>query len=254
MAGGHGGGGLRWLVTYADLITLLLAFFIVLYSMSSADSARYRQVQQAVQRIFVMSEGQSGILDGQGTAVFDTTSVVDPVDSAADPAAGSVGLDGLTEREVVAALAEQLERLAPPGTRGGIEVIEHPEGVTISIYGILLFDSGEADLRPEGRALLASVMRYVEPLPYLVRVEGHTDSVPPEAGPFRSNWELSAARSLTVSRYLIETLAFPPRRLSVASYAEFRPVATNETREGRLRNRRVDLVLTRPTPASGGVE
>jgi len=245
---GHGGSGQeRWLITYADLITLLLAFFIVLYSTSTADAARFRAVQQAVQRAFNVD-----VLSGNSVVGLHTSgAVLSPDAIAALSAESGPASSAEGARSQVETLKQDLEQLAPPGSRGGIEVRERPDGLAISVYGVLLFDSGKADLRPESRDLLRALADRVRPLGNDIRVEGHTDSITPEGGPFPTNWELSNARALAVTRFLLDEAALPPDRLSTASFAEYRPVASNETREGRLRNRRVDLVLLYPEAPVG---
>lgn len=245
MAGGHGGGSHeRWLITYADLLTLLLAFFIVLYSTSSADIARFRKFQQSVQQAFNV-----GVLDGQIATSLDPSGGIAGPEPNAPISGPETPLD---KNGLVQTLQKTVQVLAPAGSRGGIQVVAHPEGITISIYGVLLFESGKATLSDEGRELLLAVAERVRELPYPIRVEGHTDNIPPEVGPYPTNWELSTARSLAVTRVLIDAGRIDPSRINAAGYAEFHPVASNETREGRLRNRRVDLILLYPDASAGG--
>src|SRR5579883_833745 len=264
MAGDHGRASReRWLITYADMLTLLLAFFVILYSISKADIARFRQFEQGMQQAFhvdVLKGSTStnpvsggaivGLNDAVGPAPAIVPTVTLPSTELAPPIPVTIPVAATptpsSDAQVTERLRQQLEGLVKPGTLGGIQVEERPDGIAISIYGVLLFDAGEAQIGEAGLKLLDQVAADIKPLPYNVRVEGNTDSIQPDGGLYPTNWELSAARALVVTHYLINVEHFEPSRLSAVGYAEFRPVAPNTTREGRLRNRRVDLVLVHP--------
>lgn len=253
MAGGHGGGGSeRWLVTYADMLTLLLALFIIMYSISKADVMKFKKFQEGLDKAFHVDvlQGRDApqLMDSSGAIVAQDASTTDaPV-----PVPTTSPTSLWSDQSTIHQLREAFKGLVPPGTRGDIAVEQSREGVVVSLYGVLLFDSGQSELRPEGQAILARVAATLRPLPYDIRVEGHTDSLQPDPGPYPSNWELSTTRALVVTRYLIDIAHFDPHRLSAAGYGEFRPVASNETRDGRLRNRRIDLVLIHSDSASRG--
>jgi flagellar motor protein MotB len=136
-------------------------------------------------------------------------------------------------------------------TKQGVEVAPTRDGIVISLSGNVLFDSGRADLRPEGLDLLDALVGRLSEMPNEIRVEGHTDNVPIATPLYPSNWELSSARSTTVARYLSEH-GVQPARLVAAGFGENRPVVPNDTREGRARNRRVDIVIVSP-PIGGAV-
>jgi chemotaxis protein MotB len=291
----HGGGGNheRWLITYADMLTLLLAFFIIMYSISKADAQRFKKFQQGMQQAFhvavLSGSDAASIQDGTGARVgidssnamgpFAQPPVVQPAAAPTDvptdgpPAAiptyvppvvtpGVLVADvtpiatGTAQPNADDAIAKQLRAafagLVPPGSRGDIVVDVRPEGVAVSIYGVLLFDPGVAELRPDSRQILERVSEQLRPLPYDIRIEGHTDSIQPDGGPYPSNWELSSARAVSVTRYLVDVAGLEPERLSSAGYAEFRPIASNAARDGRLRNRRVDIILVRREATSRG--
>lgn len=254
MAGGHGGASNdRWLVTYADMLTLLLALFIIMYSISKADVQRFKRFQQGLQKAFHIDVLQSQ----DAIKLSDAGAIVQqepPPAGSAEASLGSALASSSTEEEVAARLRRDVAGLVPVGAQGNIAVDVRPDGLVVSIYGALLFDAGRTDLRPDGQRILGKLAEAIRPLPYDVRVEGHTDNVQPDPGPYPSNWDLSVSRALVVTRYLIDDARFRPSRLSAAGYAEYRPVASNATREGRLRNRRVDLVLVRPHHTSGGSE
>jgi chemotaxis protein MotB len=138
------------------------------------------------------------------------------------------------------------------GFADAVRVGQRREGVVLSLSGNLLFTSGTAELRPEGQRVLARVAEVLRPLPNRLRIEGHTDNIPFSSALYRSNWELSAARALAVLHYLRAQGGVPAERLSYAAFGEYRPVAPNETREGRARNRRADIVVLDPPTAGDG--
>ncbi len=215
----------RWLLTYADLITLLMVFFVILYSMSKQDVAKYAKLTASIQRAFNIQ-----VLEG-----------MDP--SALNGKFGSFNSAQIHDLETIkqdlGALAEQL------GLGDKVTVRPTREGITISLSSSLLFESGKADLRSESKLVLQRVAALLAKIPNEVRIEGHTDNIPPASPLYPTNWELSAARALAVTRYLV-SLGIKPERLSAAGYGEYRPIADNSTKEGRAANRRADIVIIYP--------
>jgi flagellar motor protein MotB len=197
---------------------------------------------------FVVTMGLTPVA-GSSAASPASAQTSRPVAATAAPAPISPGAPSS------AAIAQQIQSslagLVTSNSDGGVDVRVGSEGIVISLYGVLAFQSGETDIEPQGRAVLTRVADEIRGLPYDVRVEGHTDSIQPDGGPYPSNWDLSTARALAVTHVLIDSAHFAPGRLSAAGYAEFRPVATNATRDGRSRNRRVDLVLIYQSPTGG---
>lgn len=215
----------RWLLTYADLITLLLVFFIVLYAMSQADAQRFQQVSASLQRAFkvpVLEGGSPSALHGE------------------DGAGGGSVLDeiGVIRRDLAVALhAQELPE--------GLSAETTPEGVLIRLANNIIFPSGRADVNGEAYAVLDAVAAVVQRQPNDIRVEGHTDNIPINTVLYPSNWELSAARALAVTHVLIERGGITPERISVTGYGEYRPLTHNVTREARALNRRTDILLLR---------
>lgn len=215
----------RWLLTYADLITLLLVFFIVLYSISKADSDKFQRFSSSVQ------------------AAFNVNVTANP------PApSGYSGLENdprfmsyLTIRSQVMAL---IGRLALGSDAANVELTS--EGIVIHISDSVLFPPGEAQLRPDATRVLDGLASIIGPLPNQIRIEGHTDNVPPTDSRYPDNWTLSAMRAVSAIRYLTDLRGIPPQRLAAVGYGEFRPLADNSTLEGRRKNRRVDFVIVQP--------
>ncbi len=227
-----------WLTTYSDLVTLLLCFFVLLYSFSSLDVQRFRSVIRGFQSLF-----GSGIMDGSSGMFEETAEIMDT-----GPADYSATLYGLLKRdwEQLAKVEQELAHLLR--LRGWEELISvHREewGLVLGFKDSVLFELGKADLTPEALGILAEISHFLSQWPNHVRIEGHADNLPINNERFPSNWELSTARATTVLRYLRGETGFDPERISAVGYGEYRPVAPNDTPEGRQQNRRVDIVILR---------
>ncbi len=230
----------RWLLTYSDLITLLLAFFVIMYGMSSADAVKFKKFSEAAKRAFNV-----GILQGDPSASIleQTVGIADEAASAEEISASSRELDTIYN-EMGWVFQEE-------GLADKVSISNRAEGIAISVSGNLLFSSGRAELRPDAVKLLQAVGQVLNRLPNQVRVEGHTDDVPPSGTEFPSNWELSGARAVAVVRYLTEIEAVDPGRISAVAYAQFQPAAPNDSARTRARNRRSEIViLNAPAPSA----
>lgn len=256
---GHSGGDERWLITYADMLTLLLALFIVLYSISSLNTSKFEALQTSLRDAFsgkIVSGGE-GIIETGVSATRETpTSIVPNITPPAPQIASP------RDREAAAALAarreqdefERIKRRIEQYARAHdlqnqVEAVIARRGLVVRLLtDEVLFDSGSADLKREGMPLLAHVgnllaIDRIRP----ILVEGHTDDVPISTERFASNWELSTARATQVVRYLIAR-GVAPRRFGASGYADLQPLASNGTARGRARNRRVEVVLQRLYP------
>ncbi len=212
----------RWLLTYADLITLLLAFFVVMYSMSQIDAKRFGQ----------MAEALHGILKG-GESVLNNKNV--------EPSTKGHGLLKLGDLRMLQSHIES--RFKQIGKLDDVNTEITERGLVIHIVDRALFDEASADLKPQSRQVLDLVLDEIKDKPNHVRIEGHTDDRPIETPRFPSNWELSAARATEVVRYFVRDHGFPPDRISALGYGEYRPVRPNNSIENRAANRRVDVVI-----------
>ncbi len=233
----------RWLVSYADLLTLLFAFFVVLFASSVSDKKKAARMAQAMQTAFQTNGAFDAhaktppLEQGAGTAQGDPKPLEMPIET---PHAGSGDADGQTAMRK--ALAESL---APAVKQHLVRIGESEEGTTLSLDSAGFFDSGSAEIRS---ATLPILRRIAAALPQgRLRVEGHTDNQPIHTAMFRSNWELSTARAAAIAQVLMQASAVSPANFSLAGYGEFHPIARNDSEEGRAANRRVDIVLLRPS-------
>lgn len=225
----------RWLLTYADLITLLLAFFIVMYSMSRLDVDKFGR----------MADAFNGVLRGDQT-------VLQPAGAEAQEMA-PLDLGELT------ALGKQIrDKVVTEQLQDKIETLQDERGLVIRVLESAAYDPGSADLKPQMYPILRAFGEELQTMDNHLRVEGHTDNRPIHTPRFPSNWELSTCRATVVVRYLVEELKLDPTRVSALGYGEFRPIATNDDPKGRARNRRIDLIVladksAEPNPARSAI-
>ncbi|MHB1413659.1 MAG: flagellar motor protein MotB [Chloroflexota bacterium] len=231
--GGHSGGGNseRWLLTYSDLITLLLAFFVVMYSMSNADLEKFRQLSASMRQAFspstLTSSPSQPTTDGPSTEV-----------------------PGGALSEDFAFVKAEMENFAlENGLEGSITVELRPEGMAIVLSDNAIFASGRAELGERSYPILDKVAELLATMPNEVRVEGHTDDLPADSAGYPTNWDLSAGRAVSVVRYLTELAGLDPHRLMAAACSEYRPIAVNDTPQGRGRNRRAEILIIYPAAA-----
>ncbi|MCX8086967.1 MAG: flagellar motor protein MotD [Rhodocyclaceae bacterium] len=236
----------RWLVSYADFITLLFAFFVVMYALSSINEGKYRVLADSIAAAFRNIPGQSVGAMPQINPAAPLPATI-PLKK---PQVANLKADLEREkiRELLRHKAKEItEALAPMVEQGQVRVTEGALGITVEINASVLFDSGEARLQPQAQRVLTAVGRILASTDFPITVEGHTDNVPINSPVFPSNWELSGARAASVVRLFIEN-GVDPRRLTAVGYAEHRPVADNATPEGRQRNRRVAINMESRTP------
>ncbi len=248
----------RWLVSYADFITLLFAFFVVLFSSSQVDKRKVGKVsvamQEAFQQMGVFQTANSRAplvtadpLPSQDIQIIESRKGISDQGRMAPPLEKMMGSPtvpndlGTVQKELARALAPQIQRrevvLTPTG-----------EGLVISLKEIGFFESGSAELRATSEAAVQRMAEVLGAQTNNIRIEGHTDKMPIHNAQFTSNWELSTARATEMIRLFITRYNLPATRLSAAGYAEYHPVADNNTPEGRAQNRRVDIVILASAP------
>jgi len=245
----------RWLVSYADFITLLFAFFVVLYASSQVDKRKVGRlalsIQVAFQELGVFDTSNTKIPLSDSEAVpFTKVQVVENAERTTDMERFVQPMKGLLTPMTSGPLndiqAELEKALAPEIRKHVVDVKPRREGLVVSLREIGFYESGSSTLRPSARDAIDRLAAILKPRTESLRVEGHTDNIPIHNLHFDSNWELSTARASDLIKQLIDTYQFTPERLSAAGYAEYHPVASNDTAEGRARNRRVDIVILNP--------
>ncbi len=239
----------RWLISYADFITLLFAFFTVLYALSQTDKARYQKAMENIQRAFLSSGGVFP-LRGSPFVPFEK-----PADrgSAVPPSPSDQGYYSKADKDALEQVRVQIEGLYERTTGMGlqkrdIEMVRTEEGFKIRLGEYVLFSAGSDKLRRESLPFLYEIGKRLSKVEGAVQIEGYTDNSAPKH--HNSNWQLSAARAFNIMQFLVEGVRFPEGRLSIAAYGEQRQVASNNTPEGRARNRRVEIaIITKETQA-----
>jgi len=232
----------RWLVSYADFITLLFAFFTVLYALSQSDKAKYQQAAESIQRSFLSA---GGVFPLKGTPL---TPFQKPPDkgSATPPAPNDAGKHSKTDDEAVAKMAENVKGLFEESTglslkHGDIDVYRTEEGFKIRMNERLLYKPGSKKLKRDNLPFLYEIGKRLARTSMKVQIEGHSDNQ--ELSGADSHWQLSLARSYNVMRFLVDGAKFPKDKISVSGYGDTMPIADNGTPEGRAKNRRVEIAV-----------
>jgi chemotaxis protein MotB len=231
----------RWLVSYADFITLLFAFFVVMYAISSVNEGKYRVLSNALGSAF-------------GTGASVSVVQVSPERQQAFPlhrqsVQDRQKLEAIRrEREALAGIARQMRQsLEPLVKRGIVRVTQTGRGVKVEINASILFATGDARLTGESGEVLTAIARILKADNHILQVEGHTDNLPIKNAAFPSNWELSSARASSVVR-LLSDIGVAQARLSAVGHADNFPIASNDTVDGRSRNRRVEIMILAGLP------
>jgi chemotaxis protein MotB len=236
----------RWLVSYADFITLLFAFFVVMFASSQTDKSRAKQISQAVEK--ALADGKTlgvppavakilgGTVDDRG---MGNAQMKGP--GGAQRAAKEAPPDDVVElAPSMKALTSELEKEIKAGT---VEVNLEPRGLVVSLKQTAFFPSGTDALDPATYPILQKVADALNAVSNPLRIEGHTDSVPIHTARFRSNWELSAARSISMMELMADRFKVDRQRVAIVGFADTAPLTSNDTEDGRARNRRVDIVI-----------
>ncbi len=237
----EGGGAPEWMATFADLVTLLMCFFVLLFAMSTTQQETYKELVTSLRSALgAQSVPESGTREGL------TMHPVPSEESSQEQQIDEMG--GMIEKEMEDIVSEVRELVLFNKLGGEVSVVKTEEGVVITMSDLLLFDRGGTKLSEKGLDILKKVAAVLSRLAYHVKVKGHTDSSPISSSIYPSNWELSAARASTVVRLLVAN-GVPPQYISAEGYAHYHPVATNDTAMGRARNRRVEIVYERDSIA-----
>ncbi len=253
---GDGGdnGRDRWLITYADLITLLLIFFVMMFAMSRLDTQKYKEITQSLQLTF--KSGDSILNQGSGlTGTADKYNHKNPDTAAKPQQQPQQGADQLSDRELAFRKQEQelqnLMKVISSYVKDNkledqIFVADQPQGISITLSDKFLFDAGKADLKSGSVPVMDKLASLFKELHTTISIEGHTDNLPiVYASKYKDNWELSGARALSVLRYFLDRKHLNTEDFQYAGYADTRPASDNATEAGRQKNRRVEIIVLR---------
>jgi chemotaxis protein MotB len=233
----------RWLVSYADFITLLFAFFVVMYSISQVNESKYRVLSNTLTSAFRQPDLKVDSLP-LGEVVTGNPDTLIELEAIAVPEPAKAPVEGEVPDEL-RRISEQVEQqLRTLVEQQLISMRGNEDWLEISLASSLLFDSGDATLSLAAMPVLGEIATILRDQPNPVRIEGFTDNVPISTPRFPSNWELSSARAVSVLQFLVEE-GLSPQRLVALGYGEFQPAADNTSAEGRARNRRVVLMISR---------
>ncbi len=224
-----------WLIPYADMLTLLLALFIVMFAMGQIDQEKLRSLSEQFNIIF---SGGEGVLEQDGISVIPMQNV-----SAQDNSGKTDEEDKMNE--IKRNLEQEIENR---GYSDKVKVTLNREGLQITIQDGVLFNSGEAEILEKVFPLLIHITGMLKNLDNSIKVVGHTDNVPIRTQKFRSNWDLSAMRAINVMNFMIEEGKLNPNKLSIQAYGEYMPKYDNSTEVGRAQNRRVEIFIVRNYP------
>lgn len=220
--GDEGGPSMeRWLLTYSDMITLLMIFFIMMYVMSNVNMQKFQSLAASL----------SYVLKGETSGMFQ------------DTGPSMISGEGIEATQLALAQKEIQKFLEEHGLTRQVTVHEEERGVVVSFQEMVLFQRGSANLTPEASAIISQIGLILSKLPHFIRVEGHTCNLPIYTAQFPSNWELSAARATNVVKELITTSKIPSDHLSATGYGENRPRYSNDSETNREKNRRVDILI-----------
>jgi chemotaxis protein MotB len=236
----------RWLVSYADFITLLFAFFVVMFASSQTDKGRAKQISEAVET--ALENGKSVNMRPAVAKILGGT-----IDDVGVGNAQMRGPGGAQRSDKEAAPPEIVELTASLKTlsaeleteikQGKVEISMTPRGLVVSLKQAAFFPPGTDTLDPDSLPTIAKLAAALKQLPNSIRIEGHTDSVPIHTERFHSNWELSATRAIAMMEVLAQQFDIPYQKMAIVGYADTAPISPNDTEEHRARNRRVDLVV-----------
>ena len=231
------GGTPSWLNTYADMVTLVLTFFVLLYSFSNLDTNKFNTFLASFKGGGILNYGDSPFEEYASGPYFEASD-----QALANEATSVVTIDATTAQtmEMVQNYIEEM------GMESEITVSADERGVALNIKDRILFDSGKADLKPEAKAILDPLAKLFGTIKYEIWVEGHTDNRPINTREYPTNWELSTARASRVIRYFVENKGLDPKKFVAIGYGEYRPVAPNDSPEHMQQNRRVVMVIRMP--------
>jgi chemotaxis protein MotB len=215
-------GGDAWIMTYADMMSLLLTFFVLIVSFSSIQETKFEQAALSLNDAF-------GVMQKPPSVIEMREDVVKPLTQS-------------SQEDLLYEVQQMEQSLLEMGMDQEVDIQVTDQGIAFRIEAPFLFDSGRANLKPATQSVLNTLAEFINKVPYPLKIEGHTDSIPISNQQFPSNWELSATRSVAVARYF-QNQGVRPQRMEAVGYGEYHPLDTNDTPEGRGKNRRVEIFM-----------
>lgn len=215
----------RWVVSYADLVTMLLALFVFLYAVSQIDNHRLKDIQARIEKSFA----QSNVTKYQEKIQENLSSVVNQ----------KVSYNSVDSADKMEKMLKQNSVLESKS----LKFIKDKRGLTIRVNNSMLFDEGSAIIKPQAKQTLTKIMNVLTKMDNPVIIEGHTDSKPIKNAKFPSNWELSTARATNIISFMLKSGKISPKRICAVGYGEYMPIAENTSISGRMLNRRVDIII-----------
>lgn len=233
----------RWLISYADFITLLFATFVVLYALSQVDISDFQKLENSIKKAFEapsLMQGSEGVMDSSAGSIFDS--------SQADSVITPLMMEYMSpkyEEQSYEEIAKNIDEMSKTGEIEGVETEMTERGLVIRFDDDYLFKSGSAVLSPAAQTKLDKVGAVIGKkfILHYMRIEGHTDNKPIVSVVYPSNWELSSARASSIIRYFIKRFSFTPSLFTAVGFADTRPIADNISEKGRSRNRRVEILI-----------
>lgn len=237
----------RWLVSYADFITLLFAVFVVLYAMGQSDKQKVEEIMKSIQQSFGMATAGAtapkiNVIPSQEVSVIPSLKPEIKVNPMGRTRSGQ-GKSRAEEKDFRHIKSAVEAYLVKQGAQSKVTLEITRRGLIVSLKEAGFFNSGQAVIKPEAYELINTIAEVMTQYNNPLRLEGHTDNLPISTPQFPSNWELSTARATNGLKYLLKNFDVDANKISATGYAEFRPIADNATAEGRAKNRRVDLVM-----------
>ncbi len=228
---GGGGGAPAWMATFADMMSLLLTFFVLLLSFAEMDIVKFRDAMGSISEALGVTTGGTGMFQNSTSPAIMQTPMPAPSASAPAPSTNEIILDELDNLVIDNGLSKD------------VEVVESDRGTILRVRGKMFFNPGTADLKYESQQILDKIADLMQRYPTRISIEGHTDNIPISRGKYSSNWELSTARAYAALRFFQENKAMDLKRITIAGFGDTHPLAPNDTPEGRAKNRRVEFVF-----------
>jgi len=232
----------RWLLTYSDLITLLMIFFVIMYASSTVNATKYQQLSQSLNAAFDGGGGKSIVGDQSGVSALDS-SATSPDKTTADEKTAAEITKAIEENKMEAIKKNVDNYLKKNGLSNSVSTKIDDRGLAVSLNSTLLFDVGKSNVLGASSKKLISIGKILNNVNNYIRIEGHTDDTPISNNEFSSNWQLSAIRATNVTELLISQSGINPKRISSVAYGENRPIANNSSQVGKAKNRTVDIII-----------